>query len=218
MKDSLSNEPLFLIKNLTVSEGNFLDQVWKKLLDYYNNSRNIIYSHARVMSEESLLQLRKLVNQVVSSVDSLQALKAPIEHWNYFLVPLVVNCLDIATRKKWETSLGATADPSTFIELIDFLNKKIRTLEALDRTSKSNQTRPKYHQIHSSSNKSANNLHQSSSPKTHKITKPSTTFKCFFCSGAHSIYTCYNFRKKSASERLEFIKASKLCFNCLAKH
>ena len=102
--------------------------------------------------------------------------------------------------------------------MIDFLNKKIRTLEALDRTSKSNQTKPKYHQIHFPSNKSANNLHQSSIPKTHNITKPSTTFKCFFCSGAHSIYTCDYFRKKSVSERLEFIKANKLCFNCLAKH
>ena len=224
LKDSLSNEPYFLIKNLTVAEGQFVDQVWNKLLEHYNNDRNIVYSHVntllslKVMNEESLQQLRKLVNQVVSSVDSLKALKAPTQHWNFFLVPLVVNCLDHATRKEWESSLGGTTEPSSFDKLIEFLNQKVRTLEALDRSSKSNQSKPKYQQSLYNSNKSANNLAQSSIPKSHNITKPPANLKCFFCSGVHSIYVCDNFRKKSVDERLGFIKASKLCFNCLAKH
>ena len=33
LKDSLKDEPFYLIKNLTVTKGNFESQVWKKLLD-----------------------------------------------------------------------------------------------------------------------------------------------------------------------------------------
>ena len=225
LKDSLSNEPLFLIKDLTVTEGHFVDQIWGKLLNRYDNSRNIIYSHVNTllavkpMSEESLQQLRKLVNQVDSSVDSSKALKSPIEHWNHFLVPLVINCLDQVTRKEWETSIGAKVEPSTYDELIDFLNQKTRTLEALERSSKSISSKSKYQQSNSSNTKSNNNKQsQSSIPKSLNVTKPSNSSECYFCSGDHTIYTCGNFRKKPVNERSEFVKASNLCFNCLAKH
>lgn len=70
LKDALSDEPLFLIKNLTVTEGQFEAQIWKTLTDFYDNNKNIIYSHVnsifalKKMQTESSLQLKKMLNTI----------------------------------------------------------------------------------------------------------------------------------------------------------
>ena len=63
LKDSLKNEPFYLIKNLTVRKGNFKAQVWKKLLGQYDNNRNIIYA-----SVNALLNLKQTMSESAESI------------------------------------------------------------------------------------------------------------------------------------------------------
>ena len=85
------------------------------------------------MSKESAVQLGSLINQVVSNVNPLKILKAPIEHWDFILVPLITDCLDEISRKEWESSTGDSSDPSSFVVLIKFLNNRLRTLQAVEK-------------------------------------------------------------------------------------
>ena len=78
LKESLSDEPLYLMKNLTVSEGRFEEQIW--LLEKYDNERHIIYAHMnsllslKPMSGESADQLRKLLNKTTDCVEVIKAI------------------------------------------------------------------------------------------------------------------------------------------------
>ena len=221
LKDALSEEPLYLIQNITVTEGHFQDEIWGKLLDHYDNNKVIMYSHVnsllnlKKMSEESSTQLRRLVNQAVSNVNSLKALRVPVEQWNVILVPIITNCLDQTTRKEWESFTGDSSDPSSYDDLIKFLNKRLRTLEAWDSSSKAQGIKSK---SAPSQGRKIISTNQVSNPKVSSSDKLSCAVKCFFCTGAHSIYLCDSFRKLSVPERFDYVKSSKLCFNCLAKH
>ena len=39
--------------------------------------------------------------------------------------------------------------------------------------------------------------------------------KCCYCSGQHFIHACYMFKQAPASDRWEFVKQKRRCFNCL---
>ena len=41
LKDLLSDEPYYIVKNLNVSNCGFAQQLWKKLLDRFDNDCNI---------------------------------------------------------------------------------------------------------------------------------------------------------------------------------
>ena len=85
LKSSLKGQPAFLIKNLSVSENEFEEEIWKKLTDHYEINKFIIYSHVNAlvnlkgMTAESDSQLRKLLNETVDCLDSLRRLGAPTD-------------------------------------------------------------------------------------------------------------------------------------------
>ena len=52
-----------------------------------------------------------------------------------------------------------------------------------------------------------------------KVTTLATSKKddqCFMCSKTHRLYRCELFKSKNPKERNEFVKAKKICFNCLS--
>ena len=85
LRDSLSGDPLFLVKNVSVTDQNF-DIAWKKVKNHYNNNRRIIYSHVSTlldipsMKSGSAAELKSLFNSTVDAVESLRSLNAPVDH------------------------------------------------------------------------------------------------------------------------------------------
>ena len=106
LRESLSDDPFILIKN--VSDNNF-ETAWNKLISHYDNSKSIIYSHfndlisIKPMSSESVAELRRVLNDTIDAVYSLEALEAPVQRWNYFLVPFTSNRLYHASGRDGET-------------------------------------------------------------------------------------------------------------------
>ena len=53
-------------------------------------------------------QLRGLINETTDYLEPLEALGAPVKHWNWILVPLIVNRLDSSSRRDWEKEIDGT--------------------------------------------------------------------------------------------------------------
>ena len=99
LRDSVSGDPLFLIRNLSITEQNF-DVAWTKLKLHYNNNRRIVYSHVSTlldiqsMKSGTAYELKKLFNALVDAVESLKYLDSPVNQWDNILVPMTVRRLD----------------------------------------------------------------------------------------------------------------------------
>ena len=82
------------------------------MTDQYDHDRNIIYAHVNTllnlkpMTSESAESIRKLINEVTDSIESLKALKIPVDQWNCILVPLIVRCLDKISHRDWEQKIA----------------------------------------------------------------------------------------------------------------
>ena len=149
----------------------------------------------------------------MDAVESLRSLNAPVDHWDYFLVPLIVKGLDQSSLMAWEESVDKSMEPSKFSDLINFLTKRLLTLE----------------DVHGSNSQSSS---ESSSCKSNISTKQKTIgfhnavqrtensgkLECSFCKQSHYISSCSSYKSKPLNERLLFVTNNRLCFNCLGHH
>ena len=83
------------------------------------------------MSSECHAELRRVLNQTIDSVDSLEALGGPINQWDWILVPLSANRLDIASRRDWEILTASKSEPVEFNELKKFMQERLITVEVI---------------------------------------------------------------------------------------
>ena len=90
LKESLSDEPISLIKSMAVTEQNFA-VAWEKLLNQYNNHKMIIFAHvnliisAKPVVKESAATYKQLWNETVDNVTALKTLGLPTSHWDHLL-------------------------------------------------------------------------------------------------------------------------------------
>ena len=197
LRDSLSGDSLFLIKNLSISEQNF-NVAWNKLLTHYNNNRRIIYGHVTAllnipcMKAGTAKDLRALFNSTIDVVESLKSLGSPVDSWDHLIVPLITSRLDQRSLMAWEDSLEHSTEPSTFAEVKEFLQKRLLTLEAVNGAGSSK-----------TSNDSQNNKPKYNKPKSfnsHNTVKQDTkSYKtsCACCNQQHYISSCNSFKSKS---------------------
>ena len=108
------------------------------------------------------------------------------------MVHLTVFKLDSATRRAWETLIGAETEFPTFDQLQGFLNTRINTLEALE-----SQQTPSRSTGFSNGARSFKRSHHAAS------FREST---CALCSSNHFIMNCKDFRAKTPDQRRERVK------------
>jgi hypothetical protein len=172
------------------------------LCDRYNNERLIAAAHVKsllsmpVINKESATDLRALINQFQSNLNAINALYLSIPLHEVLLSQILIEHVDEATRKQWE--LKAVSQGITELEsIIKFLEGKCRALEL----------------IHASQHRGNNNTSCVSKPAKHAYV--ATHSSCVLCRGNHPLYRCKQFRKASSQQRLNLIKQTQLCFNCL---
>ncbi|XP_030763136.1 uncharacterized protein LOC115887778 [Sitophilus oryzae] len=137
LKSCLKGDAANLLTSLEVSEANY-DKAWSLLSDRYENKRAIIQTHLKsffempVITKESHIALRNLIDTSSQHLRSLESLGLPIEHWDTILIYQITSKLDLITRKGWEDySLKLPTDTPAFDELISFLNDKCQVLESI---------------------------------------------------------------------------------------
>ncbi|XP_011706167.1 PREDICTED: uncharacterized protein LOC105461365 [Wasmannia auropunctata] len=208
LKVSLKGEAELLVRNLPTTDENFA-RAWQTLKDYYENTRLLVrsyyasFSALTKMKAESAAELRKLYHCVTSTAGALESIGRPISSSEDLYVFLTVELLDPRSRREWETHIGDTTEPPTFVELRQFLERRLHTLDALqttkpeavpgkpgDRTTKSTRT------------------HLAQREKE----------RCSMCRRDHFLMLCETFKGKTGKERKDHVDSMQLCHNCLGKH
>ncbi|XP_029674525.1 uncharacterized protein LOC115242402 [Formica exsecta] len=199
LKACLKGEAEVLIRSLPTTDENF-ERAWKSLTDYYENKRLLVRSYiARFtaiqrMRDESSADL--LYHGVLSTVGSLESM----------FVHLVVDLLDYRSRREWESAISDTTEPPSYAELIQFLDRRLQTLESLPPSkTESSLAKPV--------------ANSGRPPRVLHARKPeSKRGRCTMCHEEHYIMFCDAIKAKTASEKRKHIEANQLCFNCLGRH
>ncbi|XP_071650743.1 uncharacterized protein [Temnothorax longispinosus] len=214
LRTSLKGEADQLVRNLPTTEDNF-QRAWTILNDHYENTRLLVRSCFSTfttqphMKNESASDLRRIYHSVLHTVGSLEALGRPISSNSNLFVHLVVEMLDVRSRREWETAIAGTSAPPSICKLKEFLERRVRTLEALQP--------PKHDDNGASSSKSGGTARASA--RSLVTQKPGQEKgRCILCQKSHYIASCAEFQGKTPEERREVIKSNQLCYNCLGKH
>lgn len=99
LNGALGDEPLGIIQSIALSKANF-EVAWNLLVDLYDNKRLIMSAHVEALlqapsaSVASPKSLRQLLSVLSENVAVLDALGAPVEHWDMILLSILCKRLD----------------------------------------------------------------------------------------------------------------------------
>lgn len=119
LRTSLKGNAEHLIRNLPVIGDNF-KRAWTMLSAHYENKRVIVrscyasFTALQKMKSESVNDLRRIYHGMLNAVGSLEGIGRPISSGTDLFVHLVVDLLDIRTRREWEHEIGAEMDPPSY--------------------------------------------------------------------------------------------------------
>lgn len=217
LKSFLTGEAAQLVRAYSVTDGNYR-VAWSALDTRYNNKRLLVnalfqrlFGQASV-TKESAMMLRQLIDNTSECVQALKALDMPTDKWDAFLVYIVTQRLDADSHKQWEISLTDNEFPS-FDELVTFMEKRCRSLEAIGSIGSSMQHE---RQHNSRQTNAASSLKSSSTnnPSVHH-TSANPLNACSMCDAQHSVTHCKRFRSMNVAERREIVMRRRMCFLCL---
>jgi len=216
LRSTLSGQALDVIKGLPMTENNYKVAI-EKLQQRYDNRSLVIQSHIRAILDchqvESAagMQLQTLHSNVSAHVAALAALDQPIQHWDAWLVTVVLRKLDQSTSQDWQLRRTNTELPR-YAELESFLTNRCIALESTERLLVRSE-RDK--DSHSANDLKMRKSHQSNNSKKGLFISTERDIKCPSCSDEHKLYACNKFKQLSVGDRVTFVRDSRLCFNCL---
>lgn len=217
---SLSGEAYDTIKFLTVCENNY-PIAWKKLQDRYEDKRLLVQSHITALfnfssiNKNSAASIKRILDTVGTNLQCLESLGVDTSSWDLILIHFVRQKFDQETLQKWE-SLDFS-DLPTWSDLIKFLTKLYKTLEATSDVNKPHTFKSSSHNVqpnfqkHNSNNKFLNNSQRK--PLTCNLTTYHS--KCGICNSNHMLHQCPKFLALGVEARYNKITQLKLCKNCL---
>lgn len=210
----LSGEALTLIKNIPLSNDNYLI-AFDNILKRYQNTRLLATYYweeiisAPKLSSESPRTLRNLLDVFSDNLAALKNLNFPVEHWDFILFNIMSKKLDSETLKRFELHHGSSDIP-TYKNLYNFLYKQCVAFDSIALV--------KPQRFHSNTQyKNQNTSHKFNSPSTLVVNTQNN--HCPVCKSEHTIYVCPMFSSKSPKERYNLVKQNRWCTNCLGfKH
>ncbi|XP_029177617.1 uncharacterized protein LOC114945524 [Nylanderia fulva] len=156
-----------------------------------------------VMKGDTAEELRRIHNAVTATVNGQESIGRPINSHGMDLFNfLVTELFDARTRLEWESSISDSSEPAQNEALVDFISRRILTLNAArpKGVSKPSGDAPRIAKAHVTK-------HQGSEPP-----------HCALCRENHTLMACRDFKAKTVNERKAFIETSKRCYNCLGNH
>ncbi|XP_024893753.1 uncharacterized protein LOC112468697 [Temnothorax curvispinosus] len=208
LSSSLKSRALETIANIAITADNF-QVAWNTLKARFENKRRLLTNHLSTLlglsalSLESASDLQTLYDKINIAVSSLRKLnRSPEDLWNDFLVHLLTQKLDAATRKAWNLQTSNVDSPPAFADLKKFVTSRIRALKECSSTSS-----------HKPASKSANSPHVNVA--TASVNSPSA---CPLCKARHYLNLCPEFVAKNPQQRQEIVKRFKRCFNCMSSN
>ena len=217
----LQDTPYRMVEQVPLTEAGYL--IALEILDKkYGNKRLQLNSHFQAlyeipkMKQESALELRSLIDNVLINIRALEALHQPIEHWSAWLVFHVSTRLDRETFKQWESKLD-TYELPTWSQLSEFLDQRACLLEAIEEADSTYRSSGvTYAAVKSTEQKTFQPAYSKNRfAKTNSFLLPNSS-SCQLCSSAeHLLYRCDQFLQMSAAQRLQQVHQLNSCINCL---
>ncbi|XP_055633101.1 uncharacterized protein LOC129773512 [Toxorhynchites rutilus septentrionalis] len=142
LKGCLEGEARALIDSLKITKANY-HIAWELLLKRYNNSKLLKKKQMQALFKlptivkESVVELRSLLEGFEKTVNTLDQITQPADFKDLLLVNILSSRLDPYTRRGWE-EFSSTREQDTLPELIEFLQRRVRILEALPAKSSEN--------------------------------------------------------------------------------
>ncbi|XP_022182590.1 uncharacterized protein LOC111042326 [Myzus persicae] len=205
----LSGLALNIVKSVPLTSDNYAI-AWCALRDRYDNKRLLATAHCdklfsfERLQRESVSSLLSFVNTFRENVSALKALGV-VDLSGFLLFYIGARVIDPDTRRLFEASIPQESLPK-LDELLDFAANRCKILENVgvnaDTLSVGN----------SSSRKGKGSQ---TSVKTSLSTTATAKNSCAFCDRDHPLFRCLVFKRKSVTERREFVLKKKLCFVCL---
>lgn len=217
LKSVLADEALNTIGSIVMLDEHY-DDAWKVLHAQYENPREIFrmqmtqfYAFSRVEKEEPRA-LRLLLNSLRDCRQNLKSFKLESEHFDPILIFFAIQKLPNYTKGLWETSLGKSKELPTFNNFAEFIDTRIKALDAMFANAAPKTTPNVKKTFYTQQEES----HKSSSKKKGKNKSSKSFPKCMFCPESHPTKDCSNFLALSIPYRIEAITDKKMCSNCLS--
>ncbi|XP_077287395.1 uncharacterized protein LOC143912092 [Arctopsyche grandis] len=205
LHQSLIGPALAAVSGLDISSDNY-EIAWSILDKQYNlprlNLKTRINSlcDLKLITRESHIELRNLLNQVTVCIKNIESLGYAREILDPWVTCLVLRKLPFSLLKDWETSLVDREMPP-YEKLETFLQNRCNVLQSTASVITVKEFPHNRQRIR----------------RTHVANKnPSSKVNaCAFCRNNHFIGKCDKFKAKSSMERNEFVKSNNMCFKCL---
>lgn len=214
LKRSLTGDAANKIKSLSVNDQSYA-RAWGLLTRAYDVKRLLVsryYSlilNLPVQEKEDAKGIEKLADDMSQFVIALNSIGEEIN--SGMLVAILESKLHKMTLEEWEKSLDRESVPK-IDDLYEFLYK---TSARLSRQNSAKAT----------VNKRQNEKPAFFAPKRPRVESGHNVFfannerTCIVCKGEnHKLFQCAQFRSLSVNDRIEVIKANKLCYNCMRTH
>lgn len=206
---SLTNEALGLVKAIPLTASNYLI-AYDSLVKRFANKRlmasnywHIIKAHPPMRAEDAG-ELRKLIGVFSENLAVLRTMGFDPSQWNFILVDLLLEKVDITTRKRFELQWEGSEIPE-FDTVGKFLEQQCLALE----TMVVNKEIQVYSKPAPSSTKPIRK------GQIYAVVSPRS---CPICKQIHAVAQCSQFLKLSPTDRHAKSKQLKLCLNCLGHH
>lgn len=135
-RSSLQGQAEKLIRSLPVTAENY-DRAWAILCKHFDNKKELIRSNfsaftaAPKMKGDTAEELSRIHNAVTATVNAQESIGRPINtHGMDLFNHLVIELFDARTRLEWESSTSNSMEPAQHNTLLDFISRRILTLNA----------------------------------------------------------------------------------------
>lgn len=207
LKAALIGEAANKLKILSIEGSNYV-KAWELLKRSYEVKRILISRHISLLlnlplvEKETTDSLSKLADDAQQHVASLAALGVAVG--SEILVNILESKLPKPTAEKWEETLSRDEFPK-IDELYEFIYKTaVRVSKRARETSKRDD------------DKSLLTVKKTRTSNKAFVVGVSTN--CIACKTKHPLFKCPAFKQLSIPKRIEFVRNTKLCYNCLRSH
>ncbi|XP_076660824.1 uncharacterized protein LOC143364275 [Halictus rubicundus] len=209
LRSCLTGKAAEKVESLETTAANY-KVAWDILEKSYNNPTAIVNSRVKSFFELPLVNraqpnsLRELLDKANKHYRALEALDKPF--LEAFPIYAITSKLDEQTRLKWKERTQGKTSP-TVNELLEFLHNRCQLLEETQPETGRKPYQSVQRAPHNPYNHSKSSLAYPSSVAFNCI--------CNICKGSHYTQYCPKLVSMNVDQRIELIRKSGLCHNCL---
>lgn len=235
LRSALTGPAADKLRNYTPSAESYKN-VREELVKCYEKKRVLITKHInaihdiaplKTVTPEGLVKLVDTARQHLHMLETLEVKSPDVEGVVNFAYALITcwleRALPTSVRLEWEKASSLDKMP-TFQELCDFITKHAYHLTIVGSGGSGRQGDPSGKRQGDNGQRSnkfrkdsggARSLVTSTQPAT---ATNSSNSSCVQCQQAHPLFQCPVFGKMSIAQRWTFVRAKKVCHNCLRSH